>query len=155
MDNNACRQLEIKDEYTANAHMGDLLTEVFEVQDTLQSAYGFEYNPDIRIGRLMTYLNVQHHALQDELREFFNAVGGVDTNGAAAWKNWKKEFMITQEKKLSDLSEGELLELQFEVIDMFKFWLNMAMAVGVDAQTFYNLFMSKTRENYDRIKRGY
>lgn len=155
MDSNTCCQLEVKDVYAKVVDKVDLLTEVMGMQTELQRIFGFEYNPDITIADLMVYLNVHHHALQDELREFFNALGGVDTHGSAAWKNWKKSFAEAQKKKLSDLSEGELLELQFEVIDMFQFWFNMALAVGVDAKRFYNLYQAKVRENYDRIKRGY
>jgi hypothetical protein len=155
MDSNTCRQLIVDDVYAKAVGNADLLTEVMGMQTELQRTFGFEYNPDITIAELMVYLNVHHHALQDEIREFFNSLGGVDTHGSAAWKNWKTAFAEAQQKKLSDLSEGELLELQFEVVDMFQFWFNMALAVGVDAERFYNLYQAKVRENYDRIKRGY
>ena len=155
MDSNTCRQLVVDDVYAKAVGNADLLTEVMDMQTELQRTFGFQFNPDITIKELMDYLNVHHHALQDEIREFFNALGGVDTHGSAAWKNWKKAHAEAQQKKLSDLTEAEMLELQFEVIDMWQFWFNMALAVGVDAERFYNLYQAKVRENYDRIKRGY
>lgn len=155
MDSNKCRYLDVHDIYSDKVKEDDLLTEVMDIQTKLQRAFGFEHNPDITIGELMQYLNVHHHALQDEIREFFNALGGVDSHGSAAWKNWKKAHTEAQQKKLSDLTPEELRELQFEVIDMWQFWFNIGLAVGLDAPTFYNMYRAKVRENYDRINRGY
>ena len=155
-DKNECRNLDVHNNYNEDLNTGvDMLGEVFKMQATLQSAFGFEYDPNRSLGELMAYNNVHHHGLQDEIREYFEALGGVDSDGSAVWKNWKKNHEAVQQKKLSDLTPDELLELQFEVVDMFKFWANMALSVGVDAKMFYNLFMAKTVENYDRIKRGY
>ena len=66
-----------------------------------------------------------------------------------AWKtyteeDWKKAF-----------SEEELLETKFEYVDMFHFFMNIGLMLGIDGEEFAKLYYLKNKENYARQERGY
>ena len=63
------------------------------------------------------------------------------------------EFLRSQ--GFSDLSEADLLELKFEIVDMLHFFTNYAVSIGMTPEEMYNMYMSKNQENRDRQKRGY
>lgn len=80
-------------------------------------------------------------AISNELQEVVNRI---------PWKPWRKY-------KSSDhqLSEKEILELQYEIIDIWHFIMNLCLLWNISAKDFYNLYMAKNKENMDRIQRGY
>lgn len=157
MDHNKCRDLEIDDSaYERLTRNGiDALAAIMSTQRVLLDRLDPIPEAEDNLATVMAYLNTQHHALQDELREFFAALGGVDTHGSAVWKNWKTAHKAAQAKRFKDLTDEELLELHFEVVDLWKFLLNMTLTVGMTPNRLYNLFMAKTAENYYRKDTGY
>ena len=58
-------------------------------------------------------------------------------------------------KKISDLSEGDLKELKMEWIDVMHFVFNAGLAIGVTPKEFYNYYLSKNEENWERQKNNY
>lgn len=133
------------------------LRELFEMQ--LQSQREV-YHTDFlkmqeRLGDVREYLDWNYHAIQDELREFFTALGGIDTHGNAIWKPWKKAFTEAQNKPLIELTDNEVLELWYELVDVFHFFINMCLAVGLKPETLFNLYCAKSTENKLRQLRGY
>lgn len=68
------------------------------------------------------------------------------------FKEWKN---YTREQKSGFTSEEHRLEVLYEYIDMFHFFMNMGLALGVDGETFKKLYATKNRENIERQNRGY
>lgn len=65
------------------------------------------------------------------------------------WKTYPKETLEGFK------NEEEMLETYYEYIDMFHFFMNMGLALGIDGEIFEELYVSKNKENFDRQARGY
>ena len=133
------------------------IDDVFDLQKSLQMKF-----PETKdIGNMSiadTAIAAQRnwHAFTDEMMEFMDALGGVnDGFGNGAWKYWKKDFQKAKEMKISDLSEADLLELKFEFVDMFHFFINFGLMIGMTGQEMIDMYVSKNKENFERQKRGY
>lgn len=68
------------------------------------------------------------------------------------YKKWKT---YTEEQKAGFVSEEQRLEVLYEYIDVFHFFMNVGLALGVDGETFKRLYATKNKENFDRQARGY
>lgn len=150
---NSCSKLKIENLYpTSTTHLKDIL----DLQaDTQKNVYGWNFEK-MSIKDLVNFWHMNSHALQDEIHEATDALGGIkDGIGNAAWKPWKKDHNKAQDMKLSDLSEDDLLELKFEIVDILHFFMNMAASVNMTAEEMYDMYMSKNSHNRDRQKNGY
>ena len=68
------------------------------------------------------------------------------------FKRWKS---YTDEEKRGFTSDEQQSEVYFELIDVFHFFMNMCILLGLDAKTFRKYYYLKNKENFDRQKRGY
>ena len=68
------------------------------------------------------------------------------------YKEWKT---YSTEQKVNFLNNEHKLETFYEYIDVFHFFLNVGLALGIDGPTFKKLYATKNKENFDRQKRGY
>lgn len=68
------------------------------------------------------------------------------------YKEWKT---YTPEQKAGFTSEEQRLEVLYEYIDVFHFFMNIGLALGIDGDTFKRLYATKNKENFDRQARGY
>jgi dimeric dUTPase (all-alpha-NTP-PPase superfamily) len=66
------------------------------------------------------------------------------------YKEWRT---YTTEQR--ELSKEELLEVKYEYIDMFHFFLNIGISLGIDGVEFEKLYVTKNKENFNRQNRGY
>lgn len=67
-----------------------------------------------------------------------------------------KEWKTYPEETLNGFKDDEdKLETYYEYIDMFHFFMNMGLALGIDGETFEKLYVSKNAENFARQARGY
>lgn len=134
----------------------DTLADCYNLQaDTQKNVYGYDFK-NMSLRDIMNFWHMNNHALIDELHEATNALGGIaDGDGSAIWKKWKKAYNSFDNKSISDLSESDLLELKFEVVDLFHFFLNIPISIGMSVKELYNLYMLKNKENRDRQARGY
>ena len=79
------------------------------------------------------YLTINFHSLNDEFNEFIDALGGInDGDGSAVWKYWKSKNQDYKNKTIDDLTENDLLELKYELIDIFKFMLLIPIILGLN-----------------------
>lgn len=79
------------------------------------------------------YLTINFHSLNDEFNEFIDALGGInDGDGSAVWKYWKSKNQDYKNKTINDLTENDLLELKYELIDIFKFMLLIPIILGLN-----------------------
>lgn len=153
-DKNNCSHLEVENHYdNSKEHLKDLLEYQAKIQ---QETYGTKYS-EMTLTEIKDFWLINTHALQDEIHEAFDALGGMhDGVGNAVWKFWKKaKHNSVKDKKVSDLSERDLVELKFEIVDMLHFFLNYANSIGMTAEEMYNMYVAKNKENIERQKRGY
>jgi hypothetical protein len=68
------------------------------------------------------------------------------------YKEWKS---YTEEQKAGFLNDEHRLETFYEFIDVFHFFMNIALDLGIDGPTFKKLYATKNAENFARQARGY
>jgi dimeric dUTPase (all-alpha-NTP-PPase superfamily) len=68
------------------------------------------------------------------------------------FKEWKT---YNEAQKAGFESEEQRLEVLYEYIDVFHFFMNVGLALGIDGETFRRLYATKNKENFDRQARGY
>ena len=147
---NECATLIIED-------TGASLDTCFELQHSLQKKFPETAN----IGEQTladTAIAAQRnlHAFMDEVMEMMDALGGIkDGYGNGAWKYWKQDYKKAKEDTLADLSNRDLLELKFEYVDMFHFFINWGLMLGMTGTELIDMYVSKNKENFERQKRGY
>lgn len=68
------------------------------------------------------------------------------------WKEWKSY----PEAQLNGYESDEAkLETFYEYIDIFHFFMNIGLALGIDGDTFEKLYVTKNKENFDRQEGKY
>jgi hypothetical protein len=159
---NQCKDLEVKNYYKELGYenTSNSLADLYDLQAKTQNMYfqkqGRKQFHEYNIGDVVDFLLVTNHAIIDELHEMMDAVGGIkDGHGNAAWKPWKSSNPDVRKMKLSDLSENDLIELKMEWIDVVHFVFNAGLAIGITPNEFYNLYLSKNKENWRRADTGY
>lgn len=152
----ACSHLQVEDHYTGSKNtLADLMNLQKDIQENV---YGFDFNKlrNSPLSEMRKFYDWNYHAIQDELRETYNALGGInDGLGNAIWKTWKKSHKESDVKKFSEMSERDLLELKYELVDIQHFLFNLMIAVGITPDELFNLYFAKNKENRERQKRGY
>ena len=155
---NRCADLKIE---TAS----DSLAEIFEVQRALQTEYvekrAIGKVTPATLGEIYDTIRDNKIALDDEFKELVDALPGVHDGGMSAskrsglWKRWKSDNEAIRDLELSQLSTADRTELEFEYCDMFLFFINIGLALGIDGTRLGELYKAKTGENFSRIERGY
>jgi hypothetical protein len=74
----------------------------------------------------------------------------------STWKWWKDNADADVSLAEYDaIHDGAVTETKYEWIDALHFWLNGAIALGMDWQECMDLLFTKQTENHDRQDRGY
>lgn len=152
-----CANLEVTDEYSVLRESGeDSLAFLFNMQKSIQEdVYGHNFSQiQSSIRSLKQFIDWNEEAIRDEDREFQAALTGIHTY-PGCWKPWKSKHNEAMSRPLSDLTEDELKELQYEWIDKLHFMLNEAIAIGLTPEKITNYYAAKNAENRDRQRRGY
>ena len=159
---NKCKDLEVRDYYSEKLYdiTENSLEDLYNLQQKTQSMYfekqGRKPFAEFNIGDVIDFLMVTNHAIIDELHEMVDAVGGIeDGAGNAAWKPWKSKNPEVRKQKLADLTPADLKELKMEFIDVMHFVFNAGLAIGVTPKEFYNYYLSKNEENWNRQENNY
>jgi hypothetical protein len=148
---NQCKDLEVRDYFSENGYeqSKNSLEDLYSLQAETQQMYfkkqGRKPFSEMNIGDVIDFLMVTNHAIIDELHEMVDAVGGIEDGVGNE----------IRQKKLSDLSPGDLKELKMEWIDVMHFVFNAGLAIGVTPAEFYNYYLSKNEENWNRQKNSY
>lgn len=123
------------------------LEEMFEMQRSLQDALA-------KKGRGLDYDAATFKERVDQLtKEWRNVTGEfVELLERLPFKEWKT---YPEEDLKGFKNEEDKLETFYEYIDMFHFFMNIGIALGIDGPTFRKLYATKNKENFDRQKRGY
>lgn len=137
-------------------NVGIEFEEVFKIQKQLQEMYGTKFDENSTIKELASFWMINKHSIEDELCEMFDALGGIDDGiGNAGWKYWKKENSKAKEMKISDLSQGDIKELKYEIVDVFHFFLNFAISIGMTGNELLSMYINKAKENVNRQSNDY
>ncbi len=152
-----CAQLEIEDVFSESKNT---LEDLYNLQKNIQeTVYGYDFDK-LRSGplnKMREFYDWNYHAIQDELREAFNALGGMkDGVGNAVWKPWKKAYREQVPNMcFNNLSDTDKKEFWMELIDIQHFLFNMMVCAGMTSKDLMNYYFSKNKENRERQKRGY
>lgn len=68
------------------------------------------------------------------------------------YKEWKSYPQHTLD---GDIEDEEMLEIMFEYIDCWHFFMNIGLALGIDGEMFEKLYAIKNKENFDRQEGKY
>ena len=124
-----------------------------------ESVVGNKKPADLKtIGEIYEWLRDNKIALDDEFREVVDALPGMnlpEKDRSALWKKWKASHNSLVNKKITDLEPNELKELKFELIDMWHFFMNMTLALNINAKEFFTYYFYKNLENLRRYNSGY
>ena len=154
---NSCAHLEVEDVFSESKNT---LEDLYNLQKDIQeNVYGYDFD-QLRskpLNEFRQFFDWNYHAIQDELRETFDALGGIkDGIGNGIWKPWKKSYHEkAPEMSFNSLSESDKKELQMELIDIQHFLFNMMLASGLTPADLMNMYFAKNKENRERQKRGY
>lgn len=151
-----CSHLEIEDVYSKSENT---LKDLYNLQKDIQEnvyQQSFEKLQNGSLEDLRKYFDWNYHAIQDELREVFDALGGIkDGIGNAVWKTWKSDNAKAKDMTFKDMSDEDKKELKMELIDIQHFLFNMMLAVGMDEKELMNFYFSKNMENRRRQNNNY
>jgi len=149
----ACAHLKIDDVYSQLRLEGKCgLEAVFALQKDIQTNV---YNHDFDTYRksnseLLKFFNTQYHAIQDEFRELFAALGGMSKYGIAFWKDWKAKHKDCMADSWDNLSRDDQFEAFYEFIDILHFFMNIAITIGLTPDLMVNMYFAKNLENRKR-----
>lgn len=141
------------------------LDSMLAMQRSLQTKLSLE-KPEMNLnpselntaGKVVDWMRAQKDCIDDEFRELLTSLGGMSNGDNAAsgvWKAWKANNLEKRATLISDLSPDDQLEIKFEFVDIMHFVLNMALALGMNAEELFELYYLKNKENFDRQNRGY
>ena len=68
------------------------------------------------------------------------------------FKEWKT---YSPEQLAGWISEEHMLETKFEYVDMWHFFMNIGLLIGITPEEFSKMYYLKNKENFDRQERGY
>ena len=109
-------------------------------------------------GQAVDWMRSQWDSMGDEFRELLTSFGGMSNGESAAtsvWKAWRAKNLDMRNTKLDDLSESDRREVFFEIIDLWHFFLNMNIALGLTSEDIFEGYYIKNAENFARQDRGY
>lgn len=154
---NQCKDLIIEGDYVKSTHHLDTLMTL--QKNTQENVYGYDF-ANLSLGEIKDFWLWNTRAIDDEISEAYDALGGVSNNGEtsignAVWKPWKSNYKKGYDMKISDLSEDDVKELKMELVDIQHFLFNMMISVGMNAEELYNFYLSKNKENIRRANSGY
>ena len=154
---NECKDLLVENDYVKSTnHLEKLMT---LQKNTQEGVYGYDFK-SLSLGEIKDFWLWNTRAIDDEISEAYDALGGVSNNGEtsignAVWKPWKSNPKKAYSMKVSDLSEDDQKELKMELVDIQHFLFNMMISVGMTAEELYNYYISKNKENIRRQENNY
>lgn len=147
-----CSHLEIEDVFSNSTNT---LEDLYNLQKNIQeTVYGYDFEAlrNAPLPKMREFFDWNYHAIQDELREMFNALGGMsDGIGNGVWKPWKASYKTkAPNMNFNDLSERDKKELWMEIIDIQHFVFNLMIASDMTAKDLMNFYYAKNIENRNR-----
>lgn len=128
---------------------------IFELQKKLQERLGYDFQ-NMTLKEVVDFFLLNKHALEDELGELMDALGGIhDGIGNSVWKRWKNNNKLASEMTFNSLTDRDKLEILFEIVDAFHFMINFAIALGFTGSDIASAYITKNIENHNRKDNNY
>ena len=128
---------------------------IFEMQKELQERLGYDFK-SMTLSQIADFMMFNKHALEDEIGEMLDALGGIhDGIGNAVWKRWKAKRKIAETTTIDYLTQRDRAELMFEIVDMLHFFINFAVSCGFTGSEIANGYLAKNKENHRRQDNNY
>ena len=123
------------------------VVDMFKMQASLQAHLAAK-------GRALDYTTASHKDKVDDISKQWRNVTleFAELLERLPFKEWKT---YSPEVLAGFKDDADMLETYYEYIDMFHFFMNIGLALGIDGETFEKLYVSKNKENFDRQARGY
>lgn len=155
-NDNSCSNLKIKDHYTVSKNtLADLMNMQKDIQEKVYG-YNFKELQEGPLSGMRKFFDWNYHAIQDELREMMDALGGIkDGIGSGVWKPWKKAHKLADEYTFNKMTNSDKKELKMELVDLMHFFFNLCAAVNMTPEELFNYYMAKNEENIRRQNTGY
>ena len=125
-------------QYSGKSLTGDRLSDIFHHQWKLQEIMPRTPSREFYD---QEYININILAIMDELAEFMRET---------RWKNpgdvkygWKQHQQLNRE------------EAKNELVDLFHFFINLCIGIGMNADELYEKYVKKRKENVRRQVNGY
>lgn len=130
------------------------------LQVALSASRPCNAHPDelVTVGQKFDWLRENKQAFDDEYREIIDALPGMSLEAkdrSAVWKKWKAKHEDIRGRTFDDLTEADIHELKFELVDSFHFFMNMFFALDMSAEELFTYYFAKNAENYRRVKASY
>lgn len=112
----------------------------------------------LTVGEKFEWLRENKQAFDDEYRELIDALPGMslpEKDRSAVWKKWKDKHEAVRSRTFDDLTEEDMDELKFELVDSFHFYMNMFFAIGLTPEELFVYYYAKNAENHRRSQNGY
>ena len=110
-------------------------------------------------GELIDFIKDMQYAINDEFSELIEAIHGMSrpaSERTAGWKKWKSKYNDIRNEEINEnLNENDIIERNFEMIDIMHFVLNCLLALDIDAKDFYMHYFIKNKENIQRYENNY
>ena len=154
---NECKDLLVENGYVKSTnHLDKLMT---LQKNTQEGVYGYDFS-NMSLGEIKDFWLWNTRAIDDEISEAYDALGGVSNDGVksignSVWKPWKSNHKKAYEMKISDLSDDDQKELKMELVDIQHFIFNLMISVGMTPEELYNYYISKNKENIRRQENNY
>lgn len=125
---------------------------ILEAQRVLQQALCDAGKTDAEHGK-PGYAAASYEELLNRVRFNLEAltVEAVELLDHLPWKAWKSYDTVMSHA----VDQGTLTEMQFELVDMLHFIMNIAIALGMKWEDVERIYYTKHLENLSRIDRGY
>lgn len=119
----------------------DMLSHMFEKQKEFQTRLGTYEKIGSDPAKLQQFMNQMILACHEEVTEIMRET---------AYKN--PDFVPFGWKKTQTCNFDKMKE---EIVDLFHFLMNLAIASGMDAKEFYEIYCKKNGINFERQENGY
>jgi dimeric dUTPase (all-alpha-NTP-PPase superfamily) len=128
-------------------YLQDPLVEIFEMQYSLQKSLASK-------GRAVDYDQNDFKTNVDDITKQWRnlTLEFAELLERLPFKEWKT---YTPEQLAGLGNKENSLEIWYEYADMFHFFINIGLALGVDGRILERLYVTKNAENFERQKRGY
>lgn len=132
-------------------------TEVPKLTNPLSSMFQLQADLQKRLAQSGRGVDYEHASFEEKVEDITRQWRNLTTEFTELlerlpFKEWKT---YSEEQKADFINDEHRLEVWYEYADMFHFFMNIGLALGIDGEILERLYVTKNKENFDRQDRGY
>ena len=154
----SCADLKVESIYSKLREDGKCgLAAIFYLQKDIQeNVYNYNFDDMMNSNiKLREFFNWNYQAINSEMCELLDSLGGMSKYNSAFWKPWKSKHLECMNSSWKELSDDDKFEAWYEWIDQLHFSFNLALSMGMTPEIIVDFYFSKNQENRNRQKNGY